>query len=185
MRPEGTSEAGAFKDAGPGRNLELKCRHPNLSDAREAARRLGALPAEVMIQTDTYFHASNGRLKLRETEGRPAMLIWYDRSDERQARGSNYHLAPVSDPTSLKAALGSALGVRGQVRKRRELHVWHNVRIHLDEVDGIGTLVELEAVLSPTDNEAGSQARLDRVCEVMGVRQEDILPMSNADMLGL
>jgi adenylate cyclase class IV len=162
----------------------MKCRHPDLAAAREAARRLGAEPAGVHIQVDTYFHAAHGRLKLRETEGRPAMLIWYDRSERSEARGSDYHLTPVSDPASMKAVLALALGLRGQVQKRRELHLWHNVRIHLDEVTGVGTLVELEAVLSGRDNEATSLGRLDRLCEALGIRPEDILPGSNADLLG-
>jgi adenylate cyclase class 2 len=174
-----------FKVAGPGRNLEMKCRHSDLAAAREAARRLGATPEGVLLQTDTYFRIGQGRLKLRETDGKPAVLIWYDRPDENRARGSDYHLSPVSDPASMKTVLTRALGQRGQVRKRRELHLWHNVRIHLDEVAGLGTLVELEAVLSPADDEKISQVRLDQLCAALGIEPADILAGSNVDLLGL
>jgi len=33
------------------------------------------------------------------------------------------------------------------VSKRREIYLWHNVRIHLDAVTGLGSFVEFEAVL--------------------------------------
>jgi predicted adenylyl cyclase CyaB len=71
------------------------------------------------------------------------------------------------------------------VNKRREIYFWHNVRIHLDEVTGLGTLVELEAVLAPEDDENVAQERLDHLCEVMGIAKKDLLGESNADLLGM
>jgi adenylate cyclase class IV len=32
------------------------------------------------------------------------------------------------------------------VSKRREIYLWHNVRIHPDAVTGLGSFVEFEAV---------------------------------------
>ena len=54
----------------------------------------------------------------------------------------------MPDAGALKTALVAALGIRGVVHKRREIYLWHNVRIHLDEVAGLGALVEFEAVLA-------------------------------------
>ena len=51
------------------------------------------------------------------------------------------------------AALSETLGVDVVVEKRRHLLLWKTVRIHLDEVTGLGSFVELEAVAgagSPT-----------------------------------
>ena len=48
---------------------------------------------------------------------------------------------------AIKEALARAWGVRGVVRKRRELFFFHNVRIHLDQVEGLGTFLEFEAVV--------------------------------------
>ena len=42
-------------------------------------------------------------------------------------------------------ALDAALGTTVVVAKRRRLFIWEDVRIHLDEVEGLGTFVELEA----------------------------------------
>jgi predicted adenylyl cyclase CyaB len=167
------------------RNLELKARHPDLAAARETVRRLGAQPAGTEDQTDTFFHVPQGRLKLREIDGRPAVLIWYDRPDDEGVRPSRYHLVTVEDPAGLRAALAAGLGVRGQVRKRREIFLWHNVRVHLDEVAGLGTFVEFEAVLSPTEDEAISQARLDRLGETLAIDSSLRVSRSYVDLLGL
>src|SRR5262245_32987098 len=138
------------------RNLELKARCPDLPAAREAALRLGARLTSTESQLDTFFRAAHGRLQLREIDGQPAVLIWYDRPDLDRPRGCDYFLVPAPDPALLKIALTAALGVRGAVRKRREVYLWHNVRAHLDEVEGLGRFLEFEAVLSPDEGEAAS-----------------------------
>lgn len=165
-------------------NLELKARHSDLAAARAAAVALGANPGEVEEQADTYFHVKHGRLKLREIAGQAAVLIAYDRPNERTARLSAYHLIPITDPAALKAGLTATLGIRGEVRKRREILLWHNVRIHLDAVAGLGTFIEFEAVLSPADDEVTAGARLAQLGAALGVQPADHLAPSYADLLG-
>ena len=85
----------------------------------------------------------------------------------------------------LSSCLTAALGLRGEVQKRREVHLWHNVRIHLDQVAGLGHFVELEAVLNTEDDEAASPARLEQLCQALGISPGDSLAGSYADLLGL
>jgi adenylate cyclase class IV len=166
-------------------NLELKARHADLRAAAAALERLGARGPAVEDQTDTYFRVPNGRLKLREIAGQPAVLIRYDRPDHPDARTSTYLLVPAPDPDGLRAALAAAVGVRGTVRKRRTVYLWHNVRIHLDEVAGLGTFVEFEAVLSPGEDEPAARARLEELGGLLGIGPADHLAPSYADLLGL
>jgi adenylate cyclase, class 2 len=166
-------------------NLERKCRLANLASAAKAALRLGAHFHAAESQTDTYFHVAHGRLKLREIDGQSAVLISYDRPDEVAARLSRYYLVPVPDPAGLKAALTAALGVRGVVCKRRAIYLWHNVRIHLDEVDELGTFVEFEAVLSPDDDQATADRRLEELRRELALQPDDYLAPSYADLLGM
>jgi predicted adenylyl cyclase CyaB len=167
------------------RNLELKARCADLAAAAKAAESLGAQRQALLVQTDTYFRAPHGRLKLREHEAGRAELIAYSRPDHPEFRASEYHVVPVPNPAELKAALALALGVRGEVRKRRELYLWHNVRIHLDDVDGLGTFVEFEAVMSPGEAESGSMERLRVLSKSLGVRDQDRVAQSYSDLLGL
>ena len=80
----------------------------------------------------------HGRLKLREIVGHSAQLIWYERPDSKEPKTSRYHLAEVGDADVVKAALGAGLGVRCVIKKRREIYLYCNVRIHLDRVDDLG-----------------------------------------------
>ena len=169
----------------PNRNLELKARCPDLARAADAARSIGATRDGVLEQLDTYFHFPHGRLKLRETTGRGAELIAYERANDAAVRASDYYVIPIAEPAAMKAALAERLGVRGTVSKRRALFLWHNVRIHLDDVAGLGTFLEFEAVISAADDEAVSRERLARLGEALGVRDEDRIAVSYADLAGL
>jgi homotetrameric cytidine deaminase len=136
----------------PRRNVELKARDADPHTTLERALALGASDEGVLRQRDTYFARARGRLKLREQEGgrEPvAQLIAYVREDAEQARTSAYRIAPAAEPEALRAALDASLGTLAVVDKRRRLLLWEDVRIHLDDVEGLGTFVELEAVASP------------------------------------
>ncbi len=120
-----------------------------------ACAALGAVDRGVLEQCDTYFRVETGRLKLRE-EGGSAELVFYDRPDTPGVRESHYERIPVD--AALGPVLGRALGVVGVVRKRRRLFLHRGVRIHLDEVAGLGSFVELEAVLPEATEEALAEA---------------------------
>ncbi len=166
-------------------NLERKFRCPDLHAVRAALPALETRYEGVQLQTDTYFHARAGRLKLREIDGEGALLIAYDRPNTPTAKLSAYHLVPVGEAALLRIALTAVLGERGVVRKQREIHHWQNVRIHLDEVEGLGTFVEFEAVLSATDGETTAHTDLERLRRALGLDDAEELAASYADLLGL
>jgi homotetrameric cytidine deaminase len=139
----------------PHRNVELKARDPDPAATLSRALALGASDEGVLRQRDTYFGRARGRLKLREQDGGPgptAQLITYVRPDAGEARTSAYRLAEVSDPDALREALDAALGTLVVVDKRRHLLRYENVRLHLDDVEGLGRFVELEGVAA-TDSD--------------------------------
>jgi adenylate cyclase class IV len=167
------------------RNIELKARCAKLSAAREAARAMGAEFAGILEQRDTYFVAKPGRLKLRETSGKPAELIAYTRDNAAAVRGSDYQLVSIPDPTALLAALTAALGVWNTVVKRRELWMWQGVRIHLDEVAELGTFVELEAVMGTDEPDETGQQKVAVLRQQLGIAEGDLVGVSYSDLLGL
>ncbi len=137
------------------RNLELKARVVDLDAVRPLAVAVSDVPQRVLVQTDTYFRCSHGRLKLREIDGADTELIWYVRANNPEMRASDYLRVSVTDARPLREALAGACGVLVVVHKQRELFGYRNVRIHLDRVDGLGEFVELEAVLGdPPDLDA-------------------------------
>ena len=165
------------------RNIELKARCGDLSLARDGARSVGAVHQGVLVQTDTYFHCASGRLKLRQIDGERAELIWYARADSTEIRSSDYVLTPVPDADSALAALTAALGTRIVVKKRRELWMYENVRIHLDQVDGLGQFVEFEAVIRSDSDAVVAPTQIQKLRAAMKIFEKDLVSRSYSDLL--
>ncbi len=165
------------------RNVELKARLNSLDTARTIARKLATDYLGIQSQIDTYFHCHDGRLKLREMNGTAAQLIWYARPDQAEARASEYYLLDIPDPTLAKQLLTAALGVQHIVEKSREIYMVHNVRIHLDDVTGLGSFLEFEAVMRAEQDLAEGHAQLDGLCRQFAITAEHILAQSYGDML--
>jgi predicted adenylyl cyclase CyaB len=165
-------------------NLELKARCADLDHARAAALAVATEWVGVDAQTDTYFATRAGRLKLRESSLSGAQLIPYFRPDERAARRSDYQVIAVEDGPGLVRMLATMLGVHRVVRKRREIALYENVRIHLDRVERLGDFVELEAVWDGAEaGLAEQERRLAFLRERLGIRDEDVLAGSYESLL--
>ena len=164
------------------RNIELKARIADADAARKLAEAIAAERLGIEQQVDTYFHCRNGRLKLREIDGQAARLIWYARPDTQGPKPSDYQIVPVSDAGRLKDVLTVALGTRAIVEKRREIFLWRNVRIHLDEVAGQGAFLEFEAVLQPPLDDAAGHAQLEQLAKHFGIATADLVCGSYAEM---
>jgi homotetrameric cytidine deaminase len=169
--------------AAPRRNVELKARDRDPARSLERALALGADDRGELVQRDTYFATPRGRLKLREQEPGGAELIAYERSDRADARESRYRLAPVADGAALREALDAALGTTVVVAKRRRLLLWEGVRIHLDEVAGLGAFVELEGVAAPGSDLTAEGERVARLRAELGIADADLEATGYADLL--
>jgi homotetrameric cytidine deaminase len=168
----------------PRRNVELKTRDADPEATLRRALELGASDEGVLRQRDTYFGRARGRLKLREQEGGQgpvAQLIAYERPDDEHARTSDYRIAEVADPDALREALDAALGTRVVVDKRRHLLLYENVRIHLDDVEGLGAFVELEGVAAPDSDLARERELVDRLRGDLALGEP--VPVSYSDLL--
>jgi len=167
----------------PSRNVELKAHDPDPAGTLARARAAGAEDRGLLRQRDTYFAVAHGRLKLREEEPGGATLIAYDRPDAAAERVSSYRLVPVSDPEPLRDSLAASVGVRGVVVKRRHLLLWETVRIHLDEVRGLGSFVELEAVAAPGSDLRRERDQVAHLREVLDIRDAALREGSYSDAL--
>lgn len=163
-------------------NVELKARDANPQVTAARCLNLGAVPVDTLHQSDTYFVARRGRLKLR-TDGPSAELIAYGRPDDAEAAESTYVVAPVSAQAELAEALEAALGTVVVVSKRRQLFMWEGVRIHLDDVDGLGSFIEFEAVLPDAGDLETARAKLARLRAELGIEDDALVSVGYADLL--
>lgn len=165
------------------RNIEIKARARDLARLELRARELGGGAPEELVQVDTFYAAPSGRLKLRVFGDGTGELIQYDRPDRGEPAESRYERSPAADPASLHAALEGALGVRAVVRKRRRVVLVGQTRVHLDEVEGLGSFLELEVVLAPDQTTADGAAIARRLMGELGVRAQDLIPGAYVDEL--
>jgi predicted adenylyl cyclase CyaB len=165
------------------RNVEIKARAADPAGIRRRAGELAGGPPEILEQDDTFFQCDHGRLKLRVLSEESAELIWYERPDTEEPSQSSYVVYPSTDPGTLRQALSRALEVRGRVRKIRALFLAGNTRIHLDEVEGLGSFVELEVVLGEHETFADGERVAREIMEALEIRQEDLLDRAYVDML--
>ncbi|MEA2150254.1 MAG: cytidine deaminase [Solirubrobacteraceae bacterium] len=169
--------------AGRERNLEVKAIDPDPPATLQAALALGAHDQGELRQRDTYFHAVQGRLKLREAPPRPPELIAYARAELAGPKISLYRVVPVADHVALVDALAESLGVRVVVEKVRRLLLWRNVRIHLDRVADLGHFVEIEVVAASPGGLEVERDRVEELRGVLGIADERLVPVGYADLL--
>jgi predicted adenylyl cyclase CyaB len=129
------------------KNIEIKAKVHDSAKLRLRAEEISRTPAQVIFQEDTFFCTLRGRMKLRVIGNDRGELIFYQRADQNGAKESDYVISVTTEPHSLKEVLTGAYGVQGVIRKRRELYLVGQTRIHIDEVEGLGEFVELEYIM--------------------------------------
>lgn len=164
-------------------NVEFKARCNNPDEIRRILQEEGADYKGRDHQVDIYFNVRNGRLKLRKGNIENN-LIAYDREDLSGVKQSNVHLVRVERGSDLEQALKITLGVKVIVDKQRDIYFIENVKFHLDEVEGLGRFIEVEAIDS--EGIIGKE-RLQEQCEyyknLLGVMEEDMISKSYSDLL--
>jgi adenylate cyclase class 2 len=163
-------------------NLEIKARCASLAAMARTAAAAGAVMQASFEQVDTYFKVAQGRLKLRRQQGAGDALIFYRRPDDKSAKVSRYEVVPVCNAPQLEFMLQQALGIKAVVRKRRQLWRLDNIRIHLDEVEGLGSFIEFEVEVGPGRDVAGCRAQADALLHRLGISAADLIAGSYSDL---
>jgi adenylate cyclase class IV len=125
-------------------NWELKARDPSPERSLAVCRALRARAKGEIWQRDVYFDVPLGRLKLRDEKPGQPHLIHYVRADNSREPASRYRTAMVENAATTTELLSACLHHWCTVTKRRQLFLWNEVRIHLDEVDQLGSFIEFE-----------------------------------------
>jgi len=164
-------------------NVEIKAAVSDLRSLRERAAAISDTPGEEIYQEDTFFSVPHGRLKLREFSSGSGELIYYERSDMLAPKPSHYLISRVSDPSSLRGVLEESLGVIGHVRKHRTLFMVGNTRIHLDEVEDLGTYMELEVVLNAGESTEEGEKTAWALMDELHIDPADLVQGAYVDLI--
>jgi len=164
-------------------NIEIKARVSDPAALLTRARKLTGAEPDVILQTDTFFHVETGRLKIREFADGTGELISYHRPDAEGPKTSSYAIFPTPDAGKMRDVLAAALSVRGEVRKKRLLLLAGRTRIHLDEVDGLGSFLELEVVLTEGDDPEDGEREAADLMKKLGIMPDDLVRGAYIDLL--
>jgi predicted adenylyl cyclase CyaB len=164
-------------------NIEIKASVSDFNALKRKAEAISDAPVELIEQEDIFFDSPQGRLKLRIFPDDSGELIYYERADQPGPKRSQYFISRTAEPRKLTIVLESALGVRGVVRKKRWLYWVENTRIHLDEVEGLGTFMELEVVLSTGQRTEEGEGTVADLMEQLGISASDLVDAAYIDLL--
>ncbi len=162
-------------------NIEIKARCADPEKIRDTLRKRQARFAGTDHQIDTYFRVPQGRLKLREGNIENA-LIFYRRPDQKGPKRSDVLMAATSPQPPLKQVLAQALGVKVVVDKQREIYFIGNVKFHIDQVQGLGGFVEVEAIGTDANRDELLRQCRDYL-ELFGINEQDLVDGSYSDLL--
>jgi len=167
----------------PHLNIEMKARVLDVSKMRYILAQKNAKFQGTDRQIDTYFKTGVGRLKLREGNIENN-LIYYEREDIPGIKESKVILAKPNGDKAIKQILEKVLGVFVIVDKTREIYWIDNVKFHIDNVVGLGSFVEIEAI--DADGTIGKE-KLNEQCsfylKLFEIPQEDMISCSYSDLL--
>ena len=165
------------------RNVEIKARIPSVAALEPRVRALAKGESVEIRQDDTFFACPGGRLKLRQFEEAAGELIYYVRPDRPGPKESRYFLAPTNSPATLREVLTSAYGSCGRVKKIRQLLMIGRTRVHLDEVEGLGSFLELEVVLADGESLEAGVGEANELIARLGLDAADLVEGAYVDLL--
>ncbi|MCA9388804.1 class IV adenylate cyclase [Candidatus Berkelbacteria bacterium] len=164
-------------------NIEIKARCSNQAKIREILKSQGADSKGTDHQIDTYFSTKRGRLKLREGKIENC-LVYYERTNQAGPKQSDVALFKTEPNSALKEMLQKSNGVLVVVDKKREIYFIDNVKFHLDNVEGLGEFVEIEAIGSHEDLTRDDLLRqCQEYLKLFGIQEEDLISQSYSDLI--
>jgi predicted adenylyl cyclase CyaB len=170
-------------------NLELKAYSSKSDNESNKQKFLDMnLKFQILSQKDTYFKTTKGRLKMREQKDLTAQTsrayaIFYERPDTEESKISNYDFYNINDPDMFIKVFGGALEKEIIVDKIRTVYFYQNARIHFDDVDGLGSFVEIEVVINNFDEEKNSNNVMNDLINILNIKGEHRIKVGYRELL--
>jgi adenylate cyclase class 2 len=164
-------------------NIEIKARTSKTAAIRQFLLENGADFKGTDYQADTYFITGIGRLKLRQGNIENN-LIWYERDDQPGPKQSSFQLVAIQDAEGLKSILAKTMGIKVVVAKKREIYFIGNVKFHLDELENLGSFVEIEASNKTIDLPLEKlREQCNYYLTAFNIQEKDLVFNSYSDMM--
>lgn len=134
------------------------------------------------VQTDTYYDADYGKLKLRQGNIEN-VLIHYHRENGGGAEKTEVLLYLENPSPATIDQICSGRKVLTQIKKKRQIFFIDNVKFHLDQLERLGDFIEIEAI--DINGVFGAEV-LTKQCkyykELMQIKEADLINYSYIDL---
>lgn len=164
------------------KNVEFKAYAKDLAVLEERLSVLNPVLDGIYNQVDIYYNVPIGRVKLREYDDFSS-LIYYNRADGVDAKGSDVIYYKHDKNEALGAILELQFGIKVRVSKVRKVLKYKNVSIHLDQVEGLGSFVEVEACSVGAIEGISLKQQCDEFFALLELREEDLIAVSYSDLI--
>lgn len=164
------------------KNIEIKAQVSNLSSLQKRVEESCGKHHDLLYQRDIFYTLKKYRIKLRNVNEK-SELILYKREDTSGPKKSSYIRIPVVFPQLVHTILKTTLGIRGVVEKKRVLFFSGQTRIHLDNVENLGTFLEFEVVLDDKDSQENGISIANNLMKQLGIRKTDLISGSYIDLI--
>ncbi|XP_035720069.1 uncharacterized protein LOC118440729 [Vespa mandarinia] len=167
------------------RNIEIKTK---ISDSTTLINKLEKITESkwiVIEQYDTFFNTKTGRLKLRQFEDKTGEIIYYERPNVTGPKLSNYKKIKMNAETceNLRDILTISNGTLGVVKKTRRLFMIDQTRIHIDDVHGLGSFLELEVALNDDQDVSYGEKITQDIMKKLDIEPEHLISEAYIDLL--
>jgi predicted adenylyl cyclase CyaB len=163
--------------------IEFKARCDNPDTVRKILEAEGADYKGRDHQVDIYFNVPEGRFKLRKGQIENT-LVYYRREDQEGPKGSDVTLFRTDKKSrDLELVLSRALGIKTVVDKKRDIYFIGNVKFHIDNVETLGSFIEVEVIGSDESERDMLRRQCEHYKQLFGVKQEDLISGSYSDMI--
>lgn len=79
--------------------------------------------------------------------------------------------------------LAASIGIKGEVIKTRHLFIYNQTRIHLDDVNNLGTFLEFEVCLRPEQTIEFGTEIANELMTIFGITKDDMIQGAYLDEL--
>lgn len=161
-------------------NLEIKVKLENFDNILKIQNDKNIQHEKTILQKDIYYKIPAGLLKLRKhNEG--FELIKYQRNEKDGERWSNYFVLNIFGE-NVENYFSDIFETETVVEKVRELYIYKNTRIHLDEVKNLGKFLELETVVKNI-SQVEAKTEFDEIVKFLELDFENQIKKSYRDLI--
>lgn len=172
------------KAYGEHRCLVIKAQVEDISTVIKRARAIAEQgPLEIFLE-DSDFDCPEGKVKLRSFSSAGTKAIFFESEDTATAKEFRVRILRTSDPELMIQAMSDHYAVLSKLRKKRTLVIVGNARIFLDEVEGLGSFVEIEVFLSENVTVDQGTTTIGLLMNRLGIRKKDLVGESYIDLFG-